>query len=356
MEIKYKNKNIRQLLHAWYDENKRDLPWRNTRDPYIIWVSEIILQQTRVIQGSDYFRRFIERFPSVDLLAAADEQEVLKLWQGLGYYSRARNLHNAAKDIMHRFKGVFPNNYTDILSLKGVGEYTAAAIASFAFRLPHAVVDGNVYRVLSRLYSIEEPIDSGRGKKLFTAFAQELLDEKHPDTHNQAVMELGALQCIPSNPDCDSCPIKSFCLAYADRSVANFPVKQGKTVVKQRFFNYIDVRYGSSIYLNKRTGNDIWKNLYELPLIETDESIGWEDLQKHVDWKNIIGKSKNIQIERAGITLKHVLSHRIINATFYRIIVDDDSFLEKSYEKVEVVDLPNYPVSRLVEKYFEELG
>ena len=196
-------------LEKWYLENKRDLPWRNTTDPYVIWISEVILQQTRVIQGLDYFNRFMTRFPDVASLAEAEEDEVLKYWQGLGYYSRARNLHTAARQIMDDFGGLFPKNYRDVLSLKGIGEYTAAAICSFAYRQPYAVVDGNVYRVLARLFDIDVPIDSTQGKKLFVKLASDLLDKKRPDVYNQAIMELGALQCVPRSPHCELCPLSN---------------------------------------------------------------------------------------------------------------------------------------------------
>lgn len=349
----HKGIEIRQLLSSWYIVNKRDLPWRDTRDPYLIWISEVILQQTRVVQGYDYYLRFTTNYPDVKSLASADEQDILRLWQGLGYYSRARNLHNAAKAIVEQFEGIFPDNYKDILSLKGVGEYTAAAISSFSFKLPYAVVDGNVYRVLSRLYGIDEPIDTGKGKKLFAELAQELLDEKHPDVHNQAVMELGALQCVPVNPICADCPLSELCVAYASGSVSGLPVKQGKTKIKERFFNYLDIRFETNIFLNKRTGNDIWKNLYELPLIETERDLEWEELQELPEWKDIFKKVGVLQINPVSINHKHVLSHRIIYAKFYRVIVENDLFLKNKYTRAEVSELHEYPISRLVEKYFE---
>lgn len=340
----------------WYEQNKRDLPWRNTNDPYIIWISEIILQQTRVAQGYDYFMRFINRFPDVASLAQAEEIEVLRLWQGLGYYSRARNLHTAAKDIMKRFGGKFPDKYTDVLSLKGIGEYTAAAIVSFAYNQPYAVVDGNVFRVLSRLNGVSDAIDTGKGKKVFTALAQDLLSEENPGEHNQAIMELGALQCVPVNPVCGNCPVNDYCMAYETNSVSQFPVKQGKTFVKERYFNYLDVRYKSNIYLNKRTANDIWKNLYELPLIETNTPLGWEELQLLPQWKEIMKDAGNITIEASEITLKHVLSHRIIYATFYKLTIDNDSLLKKNYTKINISEIGDYPISRLVDKYFDKLN
>lgn len=354
MNTSTKYTNIQVALLRWYDENKRDLPWRNISDPYIIWISEVILQQTRVDQGYDYFMRFVDRFPNVQLLAEADEEEVLKLWQGLGYYSRARNLHAAAKDVMSRFGGKFPESYKDVLSLKGIGEYTAAAIVSFAYGQPYAVVDGNVYRVLSRLFGIEDPIDSSQGKKIFATLAQDILNSARPDMHNQAIMEMGALQCVPVNPVCENCPLNDYCVAYAANSVKLYPVKQGKTKVKERFFNYLDIRVGEYIYLNKRTGNDVWKNLYELPLIETDKAMDWSELQQMPDFKKIFENQTNVVIDKTELKLKHVLSHRIIYASFYRVRLQSDLPAINNYIRIKEDELHRYPISRLVDRYFEE--
>lgn len=345
------NKIINNSLHKWYSQNKRTLPWREVNDPYLIWISEIILQQTRVDQGLSYFNRFIQSFPNVKSLAEADEEQVLKLWQGLGYYSRARNLHAAAKDIMERFGGTFPSGYKDILSLKGIGEYTAAAIASFSFGQPYAVVDGNVFRVLSRLFSIDDPIDSTMGKKVFTVLAQELLDRENPGTHNQAIMELGALQCVPNNPDCNKCPLIDKCLAYANNSISRYPVKQGKTTVKNRYFNYFDIRDRDHTYIVKRTQNDIWKNLYEFPLIETTENLPIELLLKEERFTSLF--EKDIQIELLS-QAKHILSHRIIYANFYKIEIAGNSLTGNMFIKIPASDIHNYPVSRLVHKYIEK--
>lgn len=254
-------------LLDWYAENKRDLPWRNTTDPYLIWISEIILQQTRVAQGYEYFLRFIKRFPDVASLAAASEDEVMKYWQGLGYYSRARNLHAAAKSM----KGTFPKNYAEVRALKGVGDYTAAAICSFAYDMPYAVVDGNVYRVLSRYFGIDIPIDSTEGKKTFTALAREMLDKSRPADYNQAIMDFGAVQCMPQSPNCLFCPLSGSCRALLEGKVQQLPVKQHRTKTTNRYFNYIYVRMGAHTLIHKRTENDIWKNLFELPLIETEK-------------------------------------------------------------------------------------
>lgn len=357
---KFKRKDesffISHILIRWYEQNKRDLPWRETKDPYFIWLSEIILQQTRVAQGYDYYMRFTEAFPTVDLLANAHEDEVLKLWQGLGYYSRARNLHSAAKMIMSEYEGVFPTVYKNILSLKGVGEYTAAAIGSFAFELPHAVVDGNVFRVLSRLFALETPIDTTQGKKLFTDLANELLDVNNPGAHNQAIMEFGALQCVPASPNCQICPLSDICLAYSQNKVSSYPVKQGKTKVKERYFNYLDIRIGSSMFLNKRTGNDIWKNLYELPLIETNEKLTLEELQKTDAFRAMFENAGDISIHPMGITLKHVLSHRIIYANFYTIEITKGASVEERFMKIDKADLFNFAISRLVDRYLEHLS
>lgn len=348
------SKFISETLISWYEVNKRDLPWRQTKDPYRIWISEIILQQTRVAQGYDYYMRFIETFPNVKTLATADEDKVLKLWQGLGYYSRARNIHTAAKTIVSEYKGIFPTNYKDILSLKGIGEYTAAAIASAAFELPHAVVDGNVYRVLSRLFSIDTPIDTTTGKKLFTELANELIDNQRPGTYNQAIMDFGALQCSPISPSCDNCPFAEKCMAYAQNSVSKYPVKQNKTKVKERYFNYLDIHCRDYTYISKRTGNDIWKNLYELPLVETDKDMSLEELEQNELFKEILKDAGNISIRPASLTLKHVLSHRIIYAKFYKIEVEDDILLQQQFIKIKKAELENYAISRLVDRYFEQ--
>lgn len=347
---------ISHILIRWYEQNKRDLPWRETKDPYFIWLSEIILQQTRVAQGYDYYMRFVKAFPTVSVLADAHEDEVLKLWQGLGYYSRARNLHSAAKMIVSEYNGVFPTAYKDILSLKGVGEYTAAAIGSFAFELAHAVVDGNVFRVLSRLFAIETPIDTTLGKRLFTDLANELLDVSNPGAHNQAIMEFGALQCVPVSPNCRICPLSDICLAFGQNKVSAYPFKQGKTKVKERYFNYLDIRIGSSMFLNKRTGNDIWKNLYELPLIETDQKLTLDELQNTNAFREMFEAVGNISIHPMGVTLKHVLSHRIIYANFYTIEITKGASIEERFLKIDKTDLFNFAISRLVDRYLEHLS
>lgn len=342
-------KEFARLLIEWYHEHKRDLPWRNTNDPYLIWISEIILQQTRVAQGYAYYQRFIERFPNLESLAASEENEVLKYWQGLGYYSRARNLHQAAISV----NGVFPVKYEDILKLKGVGTYTAAAICSFAYNQPHAVVDGNVYRVLSRFFGVNEPIDSGKGKKIFASLAHDLLDKVQPALYNQAIMDFGALQCTPLSPDCTVCPFKNRCFAFNHNMVSSLPIKQNKTKTSERFFYYLLIRDNGNIYLNKRTENDIWKNLYELPLIESNTALAVDDFIRKQEFASIFKENSVVNVRLLNKT-KHVLSHRIIYADFYELEAQDIKmdFLSK-YTRLNMVDLELYPVSRLMHNFFE---
>lgn len=345
---------ISDILISWYDENKRDLPWRQTTDPYLIWISEVILQQTRVAQGLDYFYRFTGRFPDVRALAEADEDEVMKYWQGLGYYSRARNLHAAAKQVMTDFEGRFPRTREGVLALKGIGEYTAAAICSFAYRQPFATVDGNVYRVLSRLFDIDTPIDSGEGKRYFTGLAQSLLDTRRPDLFNQAMMEFGALQCVPKSPDCSRCPLGGKCEALAGKRVDRLPVKAGKTVVKPRYFNYLHVRGAGVTLLSKRTGNDIWRNLYEFPLVETERPVAWDELSTLPPFRELFEGAGNVEVTREYAARKHVLSHRVIHAVFYEIRVEAFSPAMERFLKVPDDRVGDYAVSRLVQSYLEK--
>lgn len=337
-------------LISWYKENKRDLPWRDTRDPYRIWISEIILQQTRVAQGYDYFVRFMQRFPDVFTLAEAEEDEVMKYWQGLGYYSRARNLHAAAKQIAEW--GAFPTDYKEVLSLKGVGEYTAAAICSFAYDMPCAVVDGNVYRVLSRWLGIDTPIDSTEGKKQFALVASELLDQQHPATYNQAIMDFGALQCTPASPDCLRCPLADSCVALAAGKVDRLPVKQHKTKITNRYFHYIYVRTGECTFIRKRTGNDIWKNLYEPFLIETEEALSENDAVLIQQLQDVFGKRTDMFLRPVKRGIKHVLSHRVIYADFYELVLSEDWEALEGYQKVPIEDLHKFAVSNLVYQFF----
>ncbi|MDO5522556.1 MAG: A/G-specific adenine glycosylase [Bacteroidia bacterium] len=356
MNIKENDKLISRVLQNWYQKNKRHLPWRETPEAYFVWISEIILQQTRVNQGYNYFLRFTERFPDIKSLAEAPEDDVLKIWQGLGYYSRARNLHAAAKQIMEKFHGVFPTSYPDILSLKGIGEYTAAAVSSIVYNLPHPVVDGNVYRVLSRLFAIETPIDTHGGKKIFAEAAQSILDEQNPGTHNQAIMELGALVCTPQQPKCTECPLQPFCLALERKTPLAFPVKKGKTTQKERFFNYFHIQQNGFTYLIKRTKADIWKNLYEFPLIETNTQRDLLSLQSDDEFTRLFPSSANVFLTHK-LRLRHVLSHRIIHADFYFVELDSKTVFDAGakYLKIKSAELFKYPVSRLIHKYLETI-
>lgn len=342
--------NINSLI-LWYGQNKRDLPWRNTDDPYKIWISEIILQQTRVAQGLDYYLRFVERFPDVQTLADASEDEVLKYWQGLGYYSRARNLHKAAKQIQELYRGIFPKTFEEVIKLAGVGIYTASAICSFAYDLPHAVVDGNVYRVLSRLFNIDTPIDSTEGVKKFSLLAQQLLDLKHPGFHNQAIMEFGALQCVPASPDCESCPLQSQCLAFANGTLSKLPVKSLKTKVTKRYFNYLHFQYRDFTFLQKRTANDVWKSLYEFPLIEADRLLDVEELLGNQQFLELTQGIEDIHIRSLSHPVKHILTHRQIFARFITIEVRQLNDGLKNIVMTENERIEDFAVSRLMEMF-----
>ena len=347
--------NFSEQLVKWYLLNKRELPWRESSNPYEIWISEIILQQTRVNQGLAYYERFIGRFPTIASLSEANEDEVLKYWQGLGYYSRARNLHATAQLITSLHNGVFPTDYQIVLKLKGIGEYTAAAICSFAYGLPYAVVDGNVFRVLSRFFGIQTPIDSGEGKKEFTEIAQELLDKENPGQHNQAIMELGAIICTPSSPTCNECPLQNACYSFANRSWMNFPIKKQKTKQRDRYFYYLYITgKNGKIYLHKREKNDIWKNLYELPLIETDQKLSEEELQNKSIFQPLETEFENIQIKKIYPTIKHVLSHQRIYAFFLEVEADYKKFGNSIFIEIDESKIGDYAISRLTDIFLEE--
>ncbi|MBO7318076.1 MAG: A/G-specific adenine glycosylase [Bacteroidales bacterium] len=353
--MKEVNDRLIEKLEQWYLAHARELPWRKTRDAYCIWVSEIILQQTRVAQGYDYYLRFIERFPCVEALASAHEDEVMKYWQGLGYYSRARNMHAAAKDIVARFGGLFPSNFSDIRSLKGVGDYTAAAIASIAFDMPHAVVDGNVYRALSRLFGVDTPIDTPAGKRYFAELAQTLLDCEKPGLYNQSLMEFGALQCTPGACDCSACPLQDICVAYASQTVSQLPVKQGKIAMKSRYFHYFAISCGGVTWLQRREGKDIWRNLYEYPLIETDENAHFIDIQRSEPYRHLFDGVGDITLVGQPFTCRHVLTHRIIYATFYTVEVANHPSALSHLQPIAQADVEQYAVSRLTELYHEHI-
>ena len=346
---------ISTILIEWYNQNKRELPWRDITDPYKIWISEIILQQTRVNQGLNYYLRFIERFPTVMDLAQAHEDEVLKYWQGLGYYSRARNLHKAAQQIITDYKGVFPKVHSQIIKLAGIGDYTAAAISSFAYNQRFAVVDGNVYRVLSRLFAIETPIDSSTGKKEFSILAENLLPESDLNTYNQAIMEFGALLCVPVSPDCANCPLNAICKAYDLNIVSQLPLKSLKTKVTNRFFNYLFIEYQGQTFLQKREAKDVWQNLYEFPLIETDKLLSINELVNDSAFETLFNGISQVEIVQTTNPMKHILSHRVIFAQFISIqVVELNKELEK-FSRIPIREIDKYAVSRLMELFLEKI-
>lgn len=338
---------VSKKLIAWYKTHKRDLPWRDISDPYRIWLSEIILQQTQVAQGLSYYLKFTEHFPTVNDLADAPEDTVMRLWQGLGYYSRARNLHAAAKFVKEKHKGKFPATYHEIKELKGVGDYTAAAIASFAFNLPHAVLDGNVFRVLSRLFDLHTPINSTTGKREFQALADELLDEKNAALHNSAMMEFGALWCRPQNPRCESCPVQEHCLAFQKGTVGQLPVKDKAVKIRSRYFHYLIFNYKDSVYIQKRTKKDIWQNLYEFYLLETDKPATQETILQDPALRQLAG---SFDVKKVTSLKKHILSHQHLFGTFYELS------LRKALKSEDMLlikrdDLMHYGLPQLIIKY-----
>lgn len=338
------------LLIQWYLQNKRDLPWRNTTNPYFIWLSEIMLQQTRVAQGMPYFLSFTTAFPTVFDLAKADEEQVLKLWQGLGYYSRARNLHKTAQYIATDLEGIFPDTYNDLLKLKGVGEYTAAAIASFSYNEVVPVVDGNVFRVLSRFLDVETDIAQASAKKEFAALAFELMPKEKPAIFNQAIMEFGALQCVPKSPDCGSCVFNESCAALQKGKVDQLPVKSKKLKVRNRYFNYLVVEdENGATVIHKRVLKGIWQNLYEFPLIETEQVEGFEVIAKLVQ-DDFFKENKVVSImEWNSESIIHKLSHQHLYIKFWKIklkgVVKDG---------VDAVSMKTFPFPIVIHNFIEK--
>ena len=329
--------------------NNRPMPWKGESNPYKIWLSEIILQQTRVEQGWDYYNRFVATFPTIESLAKAPEQKVFKLWEGLGYYTRCKNLIATAKFIANEKKGIFPDKYEDILALKGIGPYTAAAIASFAFNLPFAVVDGNVFRVLSRFFGIDDAIDSTAGKKLFTQLANELLESKNPAIYNQSIMDFGAVVCKPKSPLCGECPLKTKCKALLQNKVNALPIKEGKLIKKTRWLNYLIVDFENKIFVRKRGAKDIWENLYEFILLENDTLIEPEALRKTDVFKNIFLKNTPEIIDISPI-YKQQLTHQTINGRFIKIKVQQQLNLQ-GYKTVTYKQLSKLPFPRFINGY-----
>ncbi len=339
------------LLQWHFEENNRRLPWKNTGDPYKIWLSEIILQQTRAEQGTPYYERFVTQYPDIDSLAAAPDDEVFRLWQGLGYYNRCRNLLYTARELSRHNKGAFPDTYEGIRALKGIGDYTAAAIASFAFGLPHAVVDGNVYRLLSRYFGIATPIDSTEGKKQFQRLADSLLEPAQPGAYNQAIMDFGSLVCKPRTPNCPECPLSSQCIAYQQELIQVLPVKNKKIAVKERHFHYFILQTDDSVYIQQRTGKDIWQGLYEFHLVEWDGAIAdspfWQSLQ-----------SFSSDLPRAVFSNRQRLTHQLIISHFYPVPMA--SFPEKMLHGIWIpkISIKNYAFPKTIlsflnrKKYF----
>lgn len=332
-------RDFSQTLLRWFTHNGRALPWRQTNDPYAIWLSEIILQQTRVEQGREYWERFLKRFPTVDLLAAASEDEVLRLWQGLGYYSRARNLHAAAQNVVER--GGFPQTMEGLLSLPGVGNYTAAAIGSIAFGLPEAVVDGNVYRVLARYFGIDTPINSTQGQHDFRLLAQELLPKDQPSAYNQAIMDFGAIQCTPQAPRCLLCPLAESCVALREGRVAALPVKLHKTKVQTRRLAYIYIRYKGETAIRRRPSGDIWQGLWEPVNVDTLSSEQ--------------GTTLLADALLVAHDVRHLLTHRRLLADFYLLETDQRPALPEDYRWVSEKELDEYGKPRLVELLLQRL-
>ncbi|HKL07988.1 MAG TPA: A/G-specific adenine glycosylase [Bacteroidales bacterium] len=347
---------ISKTLLTWYEQNKRPLPWRETNNPYSIWISEIILQQTRVNQGINYYYRFIKHFPDIYALANAPVEEVLKIWQGLGYYSRARNMHCAAHQIINNFEGKFPARFQDLLKLKGVGEYTAAAIASIAFHIPEPALDGNVYRVLSRLFGIAESPQKAKGKKIFKQKAFALIQNQPPGIFNQALMEFGALQCMPKNPDCHQCVLQNYCFAFQNKLVTELPVKKTKINQRLRYINFLYIQYQNKIFIEQRKKNDIWKLLYQLPLIETKQPASIENITNQTLWKKVF-KGTKVNIQNISGEKIHHLSHQKLLTRFYHIKINHpNSYLIKNYLQINSENIEKYSVPKLIENYLDEIN
>lgn len=342
-----------EKIVEWYLRNKRDLPWRSTNDPYKIWLSEIILQQTRVLQGLPYYERFLEQFPSIKELANAPEQQVLRLWQGLGYYTRARNLHKCARSVWEQHSGNFPETFEHLRELPGIGDYTAAAIASFAFRQKVAVVDGNVFRILSRIYGIDTPINTPSGKKIFTELANDLISSTNPDVFNQAVMEFGATFCTPKNPPCTDCVFRSTCIAYKTSSQQALPVKLKLKKGRKRYFHYVVVKKGKSLLMRKRDQKDIWLGLYDFPLVENEKPVDFKKLVTKTPWLKQLASSANITVSE---TYKHILTHQTIYCRFVivekPVLTTDLGKSMKFYSHAKISQLPKpVLISRFLNDY-----
>jgi A/G-specific adenine glycosylase len=348
------NLNFSKILLKWNRiHNNRIMPWKGEKNPYKIWLSEIILQQTRVEQGLSYYNKFIYKYPTVDALANASDNEVFKMWEGLGYYSRCKNLIETAKVISNKYAGVFPNTYNEILALKGIGAYTAAAITSFAYNLPYAVVDGNVTRVLSRYFGIKIAIDTSIGKKHYAQLAQSLLPINNAAFYNQAIMDFGATVCKPKLPTCNRCTFNKTCIAYTTNKVSSLPIKEGKLVKKKRFFYYILASYNNMLYVNKRTEKDIWANLWEFILFEQAAEINTNDLYESVQFKKII--NKNFKVVYVSDFYKQQLTHQTIKAKFIHIVLKKP-LTSVNFEMLPITEIAKLAFPRIITQYFEKNG
>lgn len=328
-----------KILH-WYNTCKRDLPWRATKDAYKIWLSEVILQQTRVVQGMPYYHRFLEAFPTVNDLANASGEKVLKLWQGLGYYSRARNLHATAKMVVDQYNGTFPNTFKELKCLKGIGDYTASAIASICFNVPEPVVDGNVYRVLARYFGVDLPINSTQGIKYFKQLAREVMDAENISNYNQGIMEFGAIQCTPKKPNCLLCPLNNSCVALKENKVDRLPVKENKTRIKNRYFNYlVFLDRDKNTVLEQRQGKGIWQNLYQFPLLEAEKILNLQELWKHLEKQSQFPVPADIVLHNPTPII-HKLSHQHLHTQFW--IAQTKNVLKNSitWKKINTFPVP----------------
>ncbi len=342
---------LRSRLLRWYRTHQRDLPWRRTRDPYRIWVSEVILQQTRVDQGLPYYRSFLRRFPTIRKLAAASEQQVLKAWEGMGYYSRARNLHAAARHLMSSGNGTFPSDYEEIMGLKGIGPYTAAAIGSIAFGIREPVLDGNVFRFLARYYGIDRPVDGPQARNSFLPYARALMDGcRAPGTLNQALMEFGALQCTPASPDCIRCPLRNGCRAFLQGMQGMLPVRSLKRKVRSRYFHFLVVRWKGHVVLHQRGNRDIWRGLFEFPLVESSRP----GLENATLARYGISQEGRKGLPEPGPLHKHQLTHQTLHVRYYEVHLSSKPQLRNpALLLVPEVQLDQYPVPRIISRYLE---
>lgn len=355
-----KNKGQQQLkgkfatiLLKWNRENNdRQMPWKGENDPYKIWLSEIILQQTRVEQGMKYYNNFIKKFPDIHKLARASDEKIFKMWEGLGYYTRCRNLISTARYISKERKGKFPETYDEIRSMNGVGPYTAAAISSFAFNMPYAVVDGNVYRVLARVFGINKPVDTTEGKKYFASIAEELLDKKQPGAYNQAIMDLGAVVCKPVSPVCSECVFRKSCHAFLNKKVNELPLKKKKISIKKRWFYYFVLEFKNEIIISQRKGKDIWQDLFEFPLIETAIECELRSILKEAEKKKILHKN-GFEIVSISPVFKQQLSHQLISGQFIKLNIKKKTKLSDGWQRVNETKLKKYSFPQFINQYLQ---